>query len=344
VLHRKTDADVWVRNIESDIDRGDFRPIRKGEKLTFKDLVELFTQDKEIGLPAYSPGQQKTMPSMLRFWCEEIGHLRLKSITDETIDDAIAALKEKPTHKERPVSPSTIRKYLSCLGSVYKFARANKLVTKSPLEEVAKPSANDDRVRFLNKEEMATLLTAIDQSRTPELPVAVRLAIHTGLRKAELMGLQWGRVNLRDKPKPYKGAITQFNIPPHHILVEDTKNGEPRFVPMATPALVALKEWGKVVPINTNALVFPSRETASKPLDIRKPWETALKKSGITNFRWHDLRHTFASHMVMTGANHIEIARLTGHKDMKSLQRYSHLSPEHAAHLVNKMAENLEGN
>jgi len=288
-----------------------------------------------------SIGQQRTMPSMMRFWCDQFGHERLSAITPDTIYDALDALKTQTNRAGQPISQATIRKYLSGLGSVYRFAIARRLVTASPLVTVTKPAADDERVRFLSKKELASLLAAVDESRTPELPIAVRMAIYTGLRKSELFGLTWERINLSSKPRMYQKDGLPFNIPPHSILVEFSKSGHPRTVPIAAPALEPLREWGKVRPLDASTLLFPSRETPSKPLDIRKPWETALRRAGIENFRWHDLRHTFASWLMMTGTSHIEIARLTGHRDLKSLIRYSHLDPKHAADIVGKLADSL---
>ncbi len=76
-------------------------------------------------------------------------------------------------------------------------------------------------------------------------------------------------------------------------------------------------------------------------LGLRRPWETALRRAGIEGIRWHDLRHTFASLMLKSGASHIELAKLTGHKDLKSLMRYAHISPEHSSGLVTKMLDTI---
>jgi integrase len=348
---RKTDATNWARTIEADIERGEYRPETKGERLSFSDLVKQFTDDAEAGLPTLSAGQRRTVPGVLEFWSEQFGHLRLKNVTAEEIEEAAELLRQRRKVVKSgedfkdlgPISPSTVRKYLSILGTVFKFAVKKRLLRASPLREVHKPAADDERTRYLSQEEVTALLDAVDQSDTPELPIAVRLAMFTGLRKSELFGLTWERVNLKDAPILYQGSGKPFAIPPRHVLVEITKNGHPRFVPLAGPALEALKAWGKVRPLDGTALVFPSRETASKPLDVRTPWKTALRRAKIENFRWHDLRHTFASWLMMIGTSHIEIAKLTGHRDMKSLMRYSHLAPEHASGIVDGLAERLEG-
>lgn len=347
---RKSDAANWARLTESDIERGEYRPETKGEKLTFENLVKLYSEDTEHGLPTLSPGQQRTAPGVLAFWSGELGHRRLKKITPEVIEDAVDTLRMRRKIVKAgqelkdlgTIASSTVRKYLSILGTLFKFAVKKRLLRTSPMREVHKPAADDERARYLSQEEITTLLETADQSETKELSIAVRLAMFTGLRKAELFGLTWERVNLKDAPILYQGNGKPFAIPPRHILVEFTKNGHPRTVPIAGPALEALKAWGKVRPLDGTALIFPSRETPTKPLDIRTPWTTTLRRAGITDFRWHDLRHTFASWLMMTGASHIEIAKLTGHRDIKSLMRYSHLAPEHASGLVDGLVEKLK--
>ena len=345
---RKTDAINWARTTEADIERGEYRPERKGERLTFADLIKMYVDDADMGLPTLSPGQQRTMPGVLAFWSSQFGHLRLKDVKADVIEDAADLLRHRNKVSSAgkdlgSISPSTVRKYLSILGTVFRFAVKKRLLRSSPLQEVQKPSADDERHRYLSQEEVTTLLGAVDQSETRELAVAVRLALFTGLRKSELFELTWERVNLKDTPILYQGSGKPFAIPPRHILAEYTKSGHPRIVPIAGPALEALRAWGKVRPLDGSALLFPSRENATKPIDLRTPWKTALRRAGIDNFRWHDLRHSFASWLMMSGASHIEIAKLTGHRDLKSLMRYSHLAPEHAEGVVGGLVNIIGG-
>ena len=105
-------------------------------------------------------------------------------------------------------------------------------------------------------------------------------------------------------------------------------------------AFDALRTWSlKRRSFDGSRLVFPGRHNIYQPLDLRTPWTTALRRAGIEGFRWHDLRHTFASMMLKSGASHIELAKLTGHKDLKSLMRYAHIAPEHASGLVARMQD-----
>jgi len=140
------------------------------------------------------------------------------------------------------------------------------------------------------------------------------------------MSLRWQQVDLA-------GAM---------IRLEVTKNGERRALPLAGHALELVKERAKVRRIDTD-LLFPSKVNPAQPIDLRTPWETALKQAGIDDFRWHDLRHSAASYLAMNGATLAEIAEVLGHKTLAMVQRYAHLSEQHTAAVVARMNERIFG-
>lgn len=344
---RKTDAVAWAKKVDSEIDREEHIPEKKSLRHTYDELLSQYLEADD-GLGSVSENQQKKMPPALRMWGKHLGHLRIKDITPEVIEQTTDILakrrKVSPMGKDLgQVSDSTIRRDLSTLGSLFKWAVKKRIMTVSPMREVAKPTVNDQRERYLSNEELARLIESVDVSQSPELGICVRLALFTGLRQGNLMALTWNRVNTGDLPTTYRTEEGKaFTIPPRHVLIPVTKNGHPHLAPLEGMALDALREWSKQRPFDTSLLLFPGRHNHYQPLDLRKPWETALKRAGITGFRWHDLRHTFASLMLKSGASHIELAKLTGHKDLRSLMRYTHISPEHSSGLVSLMAETLD--
>ncbi len=126
------------------------------------------------------------------------------------------------------------------------------------------------------------------------------------------------------------------------ILLQTTKNGERRFVPLIGVALDLLKSRHTSQPVNT--LIFPAPHSPSKPIDIRSAWETALQKAGISNFRFHDLRHTAASYLAMNQASLLEIGTLLGHKTVQMTKRYAHLSNAHIYATAKALNEKLTNN
>jgi len=154
----------------------------------------------------------------------------------------------------------------------------------------------------------------------------VVLALSTGMRQGEILGLRWPAVDLT------AGRIT----------LHETKNDERRVVPLASKALELLKSHAKVRRLDTD-LLFPGKVKHSVPMDLRTPWETALKKAGIEDFHFHDLRHSCASYLAMNGASLAEIAEVLGHKTLAMVKRYAHLSEAHTAGVVSRMNAKIFG-
>ncbi|HIB69989.1 MAG TPA: site-specific integrase, partial [Candidatus Marinimicrobia bacterium] len=194
------------------------------------------------------------------------------------------------------------------------------------LRKVSKLKEPRGRVRYFSDEERERFLLACKESHNSDLYVAVILALSTGGRKNEIWGLSWKCVDLKN------GFIT----------FEETKNDEPRSVPLTGHAFELMMERSKVPRIDTD-LVFPSRVNHHKHFDFRRPFQMALKAAKIENFRWHDLRHCAASYLVMAGVDMRTVAEILGHKTIQMTQRYAHLSPEHLKDAVAKMNHKIFG-
>jgi integrase len=143
------------------------------------------------------------------------------------------------------------------------------------------------------------------------LHTAVVMALHTGMRKGEILNLRWEHINWERKT----------------VLLTDTKNGEARRLPIDAMLLRELSDHRSRV--KNDELVFPSydRDGNVVPLnDVNGSFEKAVGDAGIKNFRFHDLRHTFASHYMMSGGELYTLSKILGHKDLKMTQRYAKLS------------------
>ena len=147
----------------------------------------------------------------------------------------------------------------------------------------------------------------------------VLLALNTGLRRSELFHLEWRHVNLHTR------TLT--------IVGHKAKSGQTRHIPLNDEATSVLQNWKA----RNTGLVFPGRD--GKPLDnVRKAWANVLEAAEITDFRFHDLRHTFASKLVMAGVDLNTVRELLGHKNIEMTLRYAHLAPEHKAEAVARLA------
>ena len=154
----------------------------------------------------------------------------------------------------------------------------------------------------------------------------LEVALTTGARQAEIMTLQWGQIDFM------RQVITLY----------ETKNGDRRAIPLVGEAFALLKKRSKVRDLKDDRL-FPPTAKAKKAqsLDLRQPWEAALKTAGIPDFHWHDLRHTAASYLAMSGVSLVEIAKVLGHRTLQMVARYSHLSNEHIVATGEKLAARL---
>lgn len=191
-------------------------------------------------------------------------------------------------------------------------------MNSNPLLKVTKPKEPRGRVRWLSDDERGRLVAACQKSESSDLYCAMIVALSTGGRRNEI-GVRWPDVDFTRR------SITLF----------ETKNDEIRSLPLVGHAFDLMLARSKVRRIDTD-MVFPSYK-AGQPIDLRKSFETALKRAGVKNFRWHDLRHTTASYLAMNGASLAEIAEVLGHKTLAMVKRYAHLSQAHTNRVVKSM-------
>lgn len=194
-------------------------------------------------------------------------------------------------------------------------------VESNPVRRVERFPESRGRTRFLDTDERDRLLEACAHSSSRHLYGAVAVALGTGGRHGEVLGLRWRDVDLRAG----EAAVT----------FRDTKNGETRTVALEGLAWDALRQAHSLRRLDTD-LVFPSRK-GDRPASIRNAFDRAVEVAGLEDFRFHDLRHTFASYLAMSGATLAEIADALGHKTLAMVKRYTHLSQQHARSVVQRM-------
>ena len=322
-FERKTDAKKWVQQTESAIREGRHFKSSEANRHTGAELIERYVQ--EI-LPR-KPKSIDPQLGQLRWWQDHIGQLRLGDITPLVIAESRSKLGSEPIRNGGVRSASTVNRYMAALSHVFTVAvREWGWLEDNPIRRIAKLKEPKGRVRFLSDDERARLLAACRASRSPLLYPAVVVALSTGMRKNEILGLRWNHVDLERRVA---------------VLVE-TKNDEHRAVPLAGHALKVIGQLFDARDPDC-PYVFPGKSGAS-PVDLRTPWETALKRAGIEDFRFHDLRHSAASYLAMNGASLAEIADVLGHKTLQMVKRYTHLSEQHTAGVVERMNEKIFGN
>lgn len=206
------------------------------------------------------------------------------------------------------VKPASVCRVLAILQHAFEVARLDwdLPLTANPLKSVRRPRLADGRSRRLTLEEVGRLNAALAASRTPTLKELVGLAIETGMRRGELLSLDWSRVNLELR-------VARLPI---------TKNGFSRDVPLSSRAVEILRsisprEAGAIFPLSPNA--------------VRLAWTRVCRRAAIEDARFHDLRHEAVSRFFEKGLEMMEVATISGHRDLRMLRRYTHLKAEELA-------------
>ena len=326
-FERLTDARKWASATETAMREGRHFKTGEAKRRTMAELIDRYIQDILPG----KPKNIRIQTQQLTWWRDQIGAYTLADITPSLIAEYRDKLAGGETVLGTQRSPATVNRYLAALSHVLTIAVTEwEWLDDSPMRKVRKPTESRGRVRFLTDDERPRLLKACKESGNSYLYPVVVLALSTGMRQGEIMGLSWDNVDL------IKGRA----------ILHETKNGERRAVAITGHALDLLKEMSKVRRIDSK-LIFPSKEIApqkpQKPMDLRTPWEAALKKAEISDFKFHDLRHSAASYLAMNGASLAEIAEVLGHKTLQMVKRYAHLSEGHTARVVESMNSKIFG-
>ena len=314
---RLTDARRWAQQTEAAIREGRYFKTREAQRHTLAELIDRYVVDV---LPRKSPGNINAQRGQLTWWREQLGAVTLADLTPPLLAeyrDKLAAGYPGAV----PRSPATVVRYLAALSHCLSIAvKEYQWLEDSPMRKVSKPQEPRGRVRFLSEEERAALLSACEQSANPYLYPVVVIALSTGMRAGEIMNLEWRDVDLA------RGWLT----------LRETKNGDMRGVPLAGKALELVKEHARTRRRLDTPMLFPGANPG-KPVDLRAPWNAAIKRAGLVDFRFHDLRHSAASYLAMNGASLNEIAAVLGHRTLAMVQRYAHLSESHKAGVVERM-------
>lgn len=319
---RLTDAKRWAAETETAIrQRRYFRSI-EAEKHTLQDLCEQYITDVLPGKKG-----EKKQTTHLRWWTDRIGSHALIDVTPALIARTRDKLARTPTARGPVTSAGTVNRYLATLSRAFTIAvREWGWVEDNPLRKVSRLTEPRGRVRFLSDIERDRLLEACAASRNQDLYPVVVLALSTGMRDMEIRGLTWDRVDLKRR----------------RLVLEETKNGERRVIPLTRHTHELLKQRAGVRRLDTT-LLFSSPHDPLRPRFMRPAFLEALERAGIHDFRFHDLRHSCASYLAMNGASLAEIAEVLGHKTLAMVKRYAHLSEAHTAGVVERMNERIFG-
>ncbi|HEY8034702.1 MAG TPA: site-specific integrase [Methylobacter sp.] len=322
-FRRLTDAKKWIAKTESEIRDGKQLIPRAALKKTLGDAIDRYINEV---LPE-KPALQADQTTQLNWFKAELGNTPLANITTPLIVQCRDKLNTEMGQRGKVRSPATVTRFLAALSSMFSHCISEWEWTQdNPVKRVKKPKVSNDRVRFLDNDERQRFLKVCQESSNKQLYLCVILAMSTGMRQAELMELTWKDVDIKAG----------------FLLLNKTKNGEKRRVPLSGHGLELLREHAKLRRLDT-PLLFPGKKDPLNPIDLRRPFENAVKLAEIEDFHWHDLRHCCASYLLMNGASLPEIAKILGHKTLAMVMRYSHMSNDHASGIVASMNAKIFG-
>lgn len=298
----KKDAQKFVANITVDESFAYSLTNHTLNTLKFSDAVTRFLEQDN--------GKDQSKKQRLSYWQGIFKDTPVGKVTRQKVK---AELKNLSNDK----APATLNRYKAVLSSLYRFLSDEYEIDHNPTKGIRQQTENNGRTRFLSKEELPCLLNACKQSQWDQLYLLVLLAITTGARRTELLTLTWDAIDFKTKTA---------HLP-------KTKNGDQRILTLTGDALSELMKFRQI-----GGYVFPHKHHQNyyfRNFDCH--WQDALSLAGITDFRFHDLRHTCASLLAMNGASLLEIAQVLGHKSITMTQRYSHLCTEHKATLTDRV-------
>lgn len=302
-------------------------PMRQGF-MPMSELIDLYEQRYE--------GRDTSRMQRVDWWRRQVGAIALQDLSDDHVAACLEALKQQPNryfagldadgkriYKARPnktLAPATINRYATTLGGIVTWAIRRRIAPKGfvhPCRGVERMPENNGKTRFLSDDERVNLLAACKAARWPRLYVLVLMALTTGARKGELLGLRWADIDL-DRAE---------------ALLIATKNGDSRVLPLV-PAVVAELQRFKA---SGKALVFASPRDPVRAFSFAGQFDEALHSAKVKGVTFHTLRHSAASILAKNGATLLEIADLLGHRQLQMTKRYAHLATSHKAALVNRI-------
>ena len=290
-------AEQWARSIEVEMDKGVFISRAEAESTTLKELLERYL-DEVTPLKKGAASETNRLKALMRLplarrFVASIRGLDIARFRDERL---------------RKVTPSTVKRDLVLLGHAFEVAHKEwGIHFHNPVRDIKLPSENRPRDRRLQAGEETRLLDACREARNPWLLPVVQLALETAMRQGELIRLRWEHIDLNRRTA---------HLP-------DTKNGESRTVPLSTTAIRVLR----ALPRSLHGQAFPGVTTEA----IKRAYIRAVRRAGIENLRFHDLRHEATTRLFEKGLNIMEVASITGHKGLRMLRRYTHLKAEDLA-------------
>jgi len=290
---KKADAEQWARSLEAEVDRcGALPDTRIAENTTLGEIMTRYRDE-------ISPTKRSAQTEIIR-----INALLRRPICHRTL--TLLSSSDLATYRDerlKAVAPATVVRELNTISHALEIAQREwgVYLARNPVKLVRRPTPPRGRTRRLEGDEEQRLLAAANQGRNPFMKPLIIVALETGMRRGELIELRWEHVDLNRRVA--------------HLPL--TKNGSSRDIPLsnrATETLLAMRD------IAVDDRVFATSGNA-----VRLAWEHLVERAEIVGLHFHDLRHEAVSRLFEKGFGITEVSTISGHKELRMLQRYTHL-------------------
>lgn len=318
----KGEAVAWAAKTEEEIKANKYHDPRLAMQVTFGAAIERYL---------LNVSSKKAINTQMR---EKASAVRLLEYIG--VDKPLGAISSADVAEFRDarlknVTACSVRLELALLSHLFTKARKEwGIPVDNPVGEIEKPTPPRGRTRFLTEAEARDLLEASKKSRNQKFYFYLLTLLHTGMRASEAAGLRWRQVNLEKRV----------------VYLSDTKNGDIRWVPLTQVLTNALSTLRALTSGKDENLVFlkddqlqSDRVKVRPGIKFREAFEVARKKAGLTNVHLHDLRHTAASHLIMSGVDVRTLADILGHRTLQMVQRYTHLLHDHKLQAIEKIGQ-----
>ncbi len=303
----KKDAENALAAVKADILRGEYR-WKKERKIHFEDFAEEYLDNAKANRKRSWTRDEYSLKNLL----PHFGDMLISKISFRHIE----AYKKIRIDQ---VKPATINRELACLKHIFNIAIKLKVVDENPVKGIKFYKEQQIEMKILDDDEMKQLVEAASDSLKP----IIVIALNTGMRKGEILKLRWNDVDFIE----------------NYIFVKETKSGIPRKVPMNNFVRDTLKSVKRI-----GDFLFYNPNTKTHIRDIQTSFDTACKRSGLKGLRFHDLRHTAATQMVMAGIDLVTVKEILGHSTIITTMRYAHPTPENKRKAVNVLAKKFDKN
>jgi len=324
---KKKDAEAELGKRVSLIAEGRYLDVKKEYKTTLKEVIEKYEENFQ-NQASFQTGKRHYVENFKEYFGESTLLANIEYMNLETYRNH---LRQKITKNMTIRSDASVNREMSCLHHVFTKAVEWGMIEQNPFSKGKSLilKENNKRLRFLTEEEIPKLLDVCPEY----LGNIVECALNTGMRRGEILGLKWDQIR--------NGFI----------YLDKTKTNESRQIPVNDSLESLFKDIrkkhgfkskhvflydGQIIEAKTGKVRNPNKDGKAKPVtEMKRSFNSALERAGIVDFRFHDLRHTFASQLLLKGGTLKDIQELLGHKTMTMTLRYAHLTQEHKRKAVN---------